>query len=298
VKDRAVVVSNSSPDSSDGLFIADNIISGTTDSALYLTLYLDALTITGNRIDGVGVDGSNPQKSAAIYVTKGVPFDHLVGVGYSGNYVMASPNVNGSTYLQYGILFDSIGGLPVTDMTNAYTNIQTNCGTLNSALSCFTGVPSMVSGNPTQIYPLSYCSSLGATPVPSPHFMGASAAMQCISVGGTPMAAVPLAHGSGDVYVSMLVEPPVTYLSTTLSLGGYTDASGGNVDSQNGGMTPFAFYNPFDVASAQQIGSNYDPTGNNTQGRVTVVFRGNWAQATDVARTNVQGLELELVAVA
>ena len=44
------------------------------------------------------------------------------------------------------------------------------------------------------------------------------------------MAAVPLAHGGGDVYVSMLVEPPVTYLSTTLSLGGYTDASGGNVD--------------------------------------------------------------------
>ena len=39
VKGRAVVVSNSSPDSSDGLFIVDNIISGTTDSALYLTLY-------------------------------------------------------------------------------------------------------------------------------------------------------------------------------------------------------------------------------------------------------------------
>ena len=41
---------------------------------------------------------------------------------------MASPNVNGNTYLQYGILFDSIGGLPVTDMTNSYTNVQTNCG--------------------------------------------------------------------------------------------------------------------------------------------------------------------------
>ena len=67
-------------------------------------------------------------------------------------------------------------------------------------------------------------------------------------------------------------------------------------DSQNGGMTPFAFYNPFDVASGQQIGSNYDSTGNNTQGRVTVVFRGNWAQATDVARTNVQRLELVEVA--
>src|SRR5271166_2004379 len=61
---------------------------------------------------------------------------------------------------------------------------------------------------------------------------------------------------------------------------------------QNGGLTPFAFYNPFDVASGQQIGSNFDPTGNNTQGRVTVVFRGNWAQATDIARTNAQGLEL------
>jgi hypothetical protein len=66
--------------------------------------------------------------------------------------------------------------------------------------------------------------------------------------------------------------------------------------SQNAGLTPFAFYNPFDVASGQQIGSNYDPTGNNTQGRVTVVFRGNWAQATDIARTNVQALELVEVA--
>ncbi len=59
--------------------------------------------------------------------------------------------------------------------------------------------------------------------------------------------------------------------------------------SQNAGLTPFAFYNPFEVAPSQQIGSNYDPTGNNTQGRVTVVFRGNWAQATDVARTERAG---------
>jgi hypothetical protein len=29
---------------------------------------------------------------------------------------------------------------------------------------------------------------------------------------------------------------------------------------------------------------------------VTVVFRGNWAQATDIARTNVQGIELVEVA--
>jgi hypothetical protein len=66
--------------------------------------------------------------------------------------------------------------------------------------------------------------------------------------------------------------------------------------SQNAGLTPFVFYNPFDVASGQQIGSNYDPTGNNTQGRVTVVFRGNWAQATDIARTSLQGGDLIEVA--
>jgi hypothetical protein len=66
--------------------------------------------------------------------------------------------------------------------------------------------------------------------------------------------------------------------------------------SQNGGLTPFAFYDPFDVASGQHPGSNYDPTDNNTQGRVTVVFRGNWAQATDIARSNVQGLELVEIA--
>src|SRR5271157_5662426 len=63
-----------------------------------------------------------------------------------------------------------------------------------------------------------------------------------------------------------------------------------------GGLTPFSYYNPFDVLAGQQIGSNYDPAGNNTQGRVTVVFRGNWAQATDIARTNVQGLDLVEVA--
>ena len=54
--------------------------------------------------------------------------------------------------------------------------------------------------------------------------------------------------------------------------------------SQNAGLTPFAFYNPFDVASGRQIGSNYDPTGNNTQGRVTVVFRGNWARRLPMSR--------------
>src|ERR1035438_4667675 len=31
--------------------------------------------------------------------------------------------------------------------------------------------------------------------------------------------------------------------------------------AQDGGLAPFVFYNPFDVAAGQQIGSNYDPTG-------------------------------------
>ena len=70
----------------------------------------------------------------------------------------------------------------------------------------------------------------------------------------------------------------------------------GFLASHNGGLTPFAFYNPFDVAAGQQIGSNYDPTGNGTQGRVTVVFRSDWAQNTDLCRSNVQGLELVEVA--
>jgi hypothetical protein len=66
--------------------------------------------------------------------------------------------------------------------------------------------------------------------------------------------------------------------------------------SQNGGLAPFAFYNPFEITAGQQIGSNYDASGNNVQGRYIVVFRGNWAQATDLCRTNVQALELVEVA--
>ena len=66
--------------------------------------------------------------------------------------------------------------------------------------------------------------------------------------------------------------------------------------AKQGGLIPFAFYNPFEVAAGHDIGSNYDPTGNGTQGRVTVVFRGPWAQAANIARTNVQSLELVEVA--
>ena len=66
--------------------------------------------------------------------------------------------------------------------------------------------------------------------------------------------------------------------------------------TQNFGMTPFLFYNPFEVLAGQEIGSNYDPTGNNTQGCITVVLRGNWAQTSDVCRSNIEGLQLVEVA--
>lgn len=61
--------------------------------------------------------------------------------------------------------------------------------------------------------------------------------------------------------------------------------------AQNGGLTPFVFYNPEEPAPGQAAGTNYDPTGNSTQGRYTVGFRGTRTQAPGIAPTNVQGLE-------
>ncbi len=59
-------------------------------------------------------------------------------------------------------------------------------------------------------------------------------------------------------------------------------------DGQQGGVVPFLFYNLIEGA--------YDPTGNSTTGRYTVVFRNNWQQTTGLARTDVQNLELIEVA--
>jgi hypothetical protein len=59
-------------------------------------------------------------------------------------------------------------------------------------------------------------------------------------------------------------------------------------DSQRGGVVPFLFYNLAEGA--------YDPTGNSTQGRYTVVFRGNWSQTTNMLRTDVPQIELVEVA--
>lgn len=63
--------------------------------------------------------------------------------------------------------------------------------------------------------------------------------------------------------------------------------------AQCGGLIPFYFYNPEEPASGQQVGSNYDATGVSTQGRYTVRFNlTSWNQATDLCRSNLQGIAL------
>ena len=56
---------------------------------------------------------------------------------------------------------------------------------------------------------------------------------------------------------------------------------------------PFFFYNPWE---ARPVGSNYDPDGNSTAGRYTVVFRGGWAEEMSIGRVNVPQIELVEVA--
>jgi hypothetical protein len=59
-------------------------------------------------------------------------------------------------------------------------------------------------------------------------------------------------------------------------------------DGQQGGVVPFLFYNLAEGA--------YDPSGNSTPGRYTVVFRGTWSQNTGLLRTDVPQIELAEVA--
>jgi hypothetical protein len=67
-------------------------------------------------------------------------------------------------------------------------------------------------------------------------------------------------------------------------------------DAQDGGLYPFYFYDPFDVLAGHQIGSNFDATGDNTQGRVICFFHGDWAQRSELGRHT--GPNLTLVEVA
>ena len=59
--------------------------------------------------------------------------------------------------------------------------------------------------------------------------------------------------------------------------------------------TAFYFYNPFEPASGQAVGSNYDATGVSLTGRYTVRFNGDWNQSTGMGRADCT-LELQEVA--
>ena len=63
-------------------------------------------------------------------------------------------------------------------------------------------------------------------------------------------------------------------------------------EGQNGGLVPFYFYDPF---AADPPGANYDPTGVEIVGRITAVFRGNWSEQSNIARTEA-GLEIAQIA--
>lgn len=59
--------------------------------------------------------------------------------------------------------------------------------------------------------------------------------------------------------------------------------------------TAFYFYNPFEPASGQLPGSNYDQSGASIVGRYTVRFDGEWNQTMTLGRTDC---EINLIEVA
>lgn len=63
-------------------------------------------------------------------------------------------------------------------------------------------------------------------------------------------------------------------------------------EGQNGGLTPFYFYNPLDPASGQPIGSNFDMTGASSQGRHLCVFRMQGWQETSGLPFTEAGIQI------
>ena len=59
--------------------------------------------------------------------------------------------------------------------------------------------------------------------------------------------------------------------------------------------TAFYYYDPFEPASGQAVGSNYDATGVSTQGRYTVRFNGDWNESIFIPRADCT---LDLIEVA
>lgn len=49
-------------------------------------------------------------------------------------------------------------------------------------------------------------------------------------------------------------------------------------EARGGTKEAFYFYDPYNPGTGSAVGSNYDPTGTETQGRHVVCFTGDWAQ--------------------
>ncbi len=61
-------------------------------------------------------------------------------------------------------------------------------------------------------------------------------------------------------------------------------------DSRKGPTEPFYFYDPWDTSPQ----FSYDPTGEETFGRYTVRFEGNWNQSVDLGRVETEISLVEL----
>lgn len=64
--------------------------------------------------------------------------------------------------------------------------------------------------------------------------------------------------------------------------------------ARKGPLESFYFYDPFEPAAGQPIGSNYDPTGLNTPGRYVVRFDGPWSESVGLGRADVSVTLIEL----
>ncbi len=62
-------------------------------------------------------------------------------------------------------------------------------------------------------------------------------------------------------------------------------------ETVEGGLRPFYYYDPFSDG-VDPVGSNWDETGANPEGKVTVKFQGNWSHSVTIGRSDVSGLML------
>jgi hypothetical protein len=72
----------------------------------------------------------------------------------------------------------------------------------------------------------------------------------------------------------------------------YAMQGGSGPPAYTGGAAPAARFYFYDVFAATPVGSNYDPTGANTTGRVVVFFRGQFSYTGQLQRVEVSDIAL------